>query len=435
MIRKREIRRASDLLRGLLAWVLGRWSYRSLACWSVLLGIADISERAWRKRIRHCGDWLAWVLSRLCMPLPEVSQTKGKRLCLVDGTTLGHVGGTGDDWRLQFTYDLVEGCLVDVRLGDQKMKESLVGIPTQPGDLLVADRYYGKRENLASVEAAQSYSLCRLAPHQCSLEEEDGQAFSVLSWLQTQPEEQRVCEYRSMVRVKEQRVAVRVMGLPLPEQAAAKARARALLRGRRKRQQVQPQTLFLAGWVLLVSTLPQEQWSCTELFWLYRQRWQIELLFKRLKQFLLLVRLNSCHPETVRATLLAALVGWMLQEQEMQEVLRVLEQEQAPDLIQAYLPLVEQWIEEDPPVPETLPMVPAISVWTISSAGLTRWRSMVWGLWSLERLRQCLPSLQRLFCPSARRRIHQRLAFRAWVQRFFSAKSPHLPTENRGPEP
>jgi hypothetical protein len=35
--RTREIDRASDLLRGLLAWVLGRCSFRQLGAWAVIL--------------------------------------------------------------------------------------------------------------------------------------------------------------------------------------------------------------------------------------------------------------------------------------------------------------------------------------------------------------------------------------------------------------
>ncbi len=60
--RQRGIERASDLLRALLAWVLGGCSFRQLGCWAVLLGVADISETAWRKRVRRCGDWLQWLL-------------------------------------------------------------------------------------------------------------------------------------------------------------------------------------------------------------------------------------------------------------------------------------------------------------------------------------------------------------------------------------
>src|SRR6185437_14152940 len=58
------------------------------------------------------------------------------------------------------------------------------------------------------------------------------------------------------------------------------------------------------------STLNEHQWSAEELFWLYRNRWQIELLIKQMKQFVLLVRLRSSHTETVQTTVLAALVAW-----------------------------------------------------------------------------------------------------------------------------
>src|SRR5260370_40142189 len=61
--RYREIKRASDLLRALLAWVLGGCSFRQLGCWAVILGVADISEAAWRKRVRQCGEWLHMVLA------------------------------------------------------------------------------------------------------------------------------------------------------------------------------------------------------------------------------------------------------------------------------------------------------------------------------------------------------------------------------------
>jgi hypothetical protein len=58
---------------------------------------------------------------------------------------------------------------------------------------------------------------------------------------------------------------------------------------------------WLAGSCRL-GTLDAHDFSAEELFWLYRNRWQIELLIKQMKQFLLLVRLRSRHPETVRAT-------------------------------------------------------------------------------------------------------------------------------------
>jgi len=417
--RTREIDRASDLLRALLAWALGGCSFRQLGCWAVILGVADISEAAWRKRVRLCGEWLHWLLTEIVAPAEQTATGQSKpRIILVDGTTLGETGGTGDDWRVQLAYDLVESRLVDVQIGDRQQAETLVGLPGRCGDLFVGDRNYGKRNNVVAMDALQAATLLRFSPKHCRVEQADGTTFLVSPWLQAQDEALSICEAEGYCVEGTERVKVRVLALRLPAEAAAQARERVLARAKRKKQVVQQETLLFAGWVLLLSTLEGRDWPARELFWLYRNRWQIELLIKQMKQFLLLVRLRSHHPETVRAALLAALVAWAFQEEEGQALVRTLvripEQGQQ-DLVQAYLPLLEHWDGEASDETEPVLLRP-FSFWLLLATCTSRWRAVVLGQWSLARVQTCLPRLRRFFCSGPRRRLHQRLGFQAWVQ-------------------
>jgi hypothetical protein len=286
------------------------------------------------------------------------------------------------------------------------------------------------RRNVIAVDEMRAASLVRFSPNHCRVEQADGSLFEVGHWLEGLPESVRLAEEEGYGVEGDRRVKVRVLALRLPPEEAQKARERVEARAKRKKQVVRPETLQLAGWVLLLSTLDARHFSAEELFWLYRSRWQIELLIKHLKPFLLLVRLRSRHPDTVRATVLAALVAWVLQEEEGQALLRsvALVPEQGQEsLVQAYLPLLEQWEAGDnteEAVGESAQegadeLRRPVSMWLVTACCLSRWRALVLGQWSAARVQLCLPRLRRFLCPSPRRRVHQRLCFLAWVQQRF----------------
>ncbi|GAC1636821.1 MAG: hypothetical protein NVS4B11_39350 [Ktedonobacteraceae bacterium] len=71
--RSRKIGTATDLLRGLLAYVYTTHSFQHLSMWSVLLGLADVSANDWRKRLRKASAWLDWLLQEVLAMASPVS--------------------------------------------------------------------------------------------------------------------------------------------------------------------------------------------------------------------------------------------------------------------------------------------------------------------------------------------------------------------------
>src|SRR5258708_5198245 len=68
--RKRGLSSAAQLLRARLSYALCAPSFRRVGVWAVLIGLADLSENAWRKALRRASDWLAWRLSELFAGAP-----------------------------------------------------------------------------------------------------------------------------------------------------------------------------------------------------------------------------------------------------------------------------------------------------------------------------------------------------------------------------
>ena len=108
---------------------------------------------------------------------------------------------------------------------------------------------------------------------------------------------------------------MRLVLLPKPAEAAAAARQAAERASRKdQRKQLDPRTLACADHLILLTSLPPARFTVAQLGALYRLRWQIELLFKRLKSLLHLDRLPAKDADLARAWLHAHLLIALLVE-------------------------------------------------------------------------------------------------------------------------
>lgn len=195
-----------------------------------------------------------------------------------------------------------------VRVTDQHGGESLKHFALQPREVVVADNGYGSRRRVATVVSQQADAVLRITPSTFPLQEPEGREVDVLAWLQSPGEPVRskhcCCWW-------EQKCSqVRLIASRLPPKEAETARQRKIQRAKDKGKPVTEEMLFLAGWVLLITTLPEPNWSEAEVLRLYRARGPAELVYKRMKQLLRLKQIRSTTPEGAQATVRAFLVAW-----------------------------------------------------------------------------------------------------------------------------
>ncbi len=108
-------------------------------------------------------------------------------------------------------------------------------------------------------------------------------------------------------------IAGRICAVKKIVSAANHERERILREASKKCRKVKPQTLEAAGYTFVFTTLDQSIPAKTVPA-IYRTRWQIELMFKRLKSFLGLGHLHNKNPESAKAWLHGKLLAACLIE-------------------------------------------------------------------------------------------------------------------------
>jgi Transposase DDE domain len=389
--RVRALPSAQALLRALLCFVLSLSSLKQLSGWSRLIGVTTtvISAQAWHKRLQKSSAWLLWLFAEcLQVRLPTPPLPGEQRILLVDATFLNEMGATGDLWRLHCAYDLLKGDLAWVQVSDRSIGESLTHVPIRPGDILVGDKAYSKAPQLLAVDERQAFSLTRFSPWHLPVFARQAPAdtpdfrIDVRGWLAgLRP---GTHQRHAVVISQGKRLPVRLIAVVFPDEQAEALRQQRQKQAREKGSKLSEQSLFFAGFHLLVTTLPQTSWPMALVLELYRCRWQIEILFKRIKQVLDTHRLPCRCPQTAQAMIAALLVAWLLIEDEASELRRQ--------------------------ITDGEPLALPVSSWQLNQWGKAGLQHVVAGWWSPAQLRAIAPELRRLFREKRQRplREHQR---------------------------
>ena len=189
----------------------------------------------------------------------------------------------------------------------------------------------------------------------------EGTPFDVAAWLPTSAGE------TAAMAVVAATHPLRLLACRLSSEAAKREAYRRRRKAVKVGSQVQAQTLVYAAWLLLITSLPAADWSMAAVLTLYRARWQVELLCKRIKQLLRLHSVPSGIYSANAAFLAWSLVGWALLDRQVDHVCE-------------HLPASSRWHS-------TVLMVDAF-------------RSMLWGHWTGTAIWSHLAEVRRYLRPS-----------------------------------
>ncbi len=116
-------------------------------------------------------------------------------------------------------------------------------------------------------------------------------------------------------KYKEKSALVRVVAGKLPEEQTKKAQKRKKANASRKQHKITEDTLFCAGWIVVITSL-DIGYCGEEILHLYRSRWQVELLFKRFKQNFAITTVKAGSTSYAEAEVFLWLIIWTMTERQ-----------------------------------------------------------------------------------------------------------------------
>jgi len=318
--RKRGVRSADALLHLALLYGPGGLSLRSTASYATEAGIADLCDVSLLDRLRNASDFLSDVLAHLLAHRRGDAPTDGRlQLSLVDGSTISLAGSTGSDWRLHARYEPARGGFTDLVVTDASTAEALSCVAVRPGDVLVQDRGYGRLRNFAHAQSQGADFITRIGWRSVNLFHPCGERFDLIAALS--PDGPAVVEHPVRIGAGGNAMAARLIIARKPPEATERQHKRLRRKASRKGHQTDARTLLAAGFMMLLTSLPDTRAAAAEVVRLYRLRWQIELAFKRLKSLGGFDALPASDPRLARSWLLAHLIAAVLIEASLGEAL------------------------------------------------------------------------------------------------------------------
>jgi len=305
--RCRKVPNADVLLRVLLLHLGEGCSLRETSALAREGGLADLSDVAIMDRLRLSSEWFRWMNEQIMYTWVDRQPTAvfGTRwnIRIVDGTRVQEPGPTGASWLIHHSVG-IPSLLCDEIIASPhgELGETFKRFTVHPDDLFIGDRAYGVRPGIFHVVRGGGDVLVRFAIDNLPLQTRLGKPFHLLNRLRTLGP-RAIGDWRVRLENNGQTLDGRVCAIRKSRQAAEQARKDVIRQAQKSGGKPKPETLEAAGFIFIFTTLEHEALTACDALEIYRGRWQIELVFKRLKSILALGHLRKIDEQAAKAWL------------------------------------------------------------------------------------------------------------------------------------
>jgi len=312
------------VMRTLLIHIAQGYSLRETTVKAKVAGISDVSDVALLKRLRLSEGWFKALCQNLLRERMDISNlyAHGIAMRLVDGTNVKEPGKTGSLWRIHYSMSLPDLCCDYFQITATKgvgTGETYKQFPAGENDCIIGDRVYSTPPGVEYLEQCGAYSLVRVNTQSLPIYAEKGRSMNLLSSIKKRVIDGGAKEWNVYVKKADGSYVEGRLCIIRKSEHAIQTCIKKLKREACKQQSaLKPSTLEFAKYIILFTTLPKKDFPATSVLEWYRIRWQIELVFKRLKSLIGLGHLPKYDERSSRAWLYGKLFVGLLVEKLIQ---------------------------------------------------------------------------------------------------------------------
>ena len=314
--RFRGICNAMALIKSILFFAISKISLAQLAAITQAVGLASMSDTAWRKCLLKIIPFLDTIIQNLLNAIITIPFGKeSPKVFLVDATSVRLQGKEQYLERIHVSFDLNNNRIAQLKITDKHTAESFSHFSMNPGEIFIGDAGYSYVRNFVYAIEQGADVIIRINPQNFPLYDIMGNRLKYENLMPNSKEQSTstLC----LLKYNGKYYKARIVIGRLPQNKIKAAQKRKSSVSSKKQKHIRPETTRNAGFVFLVTSLTGEEYGQDAILELYRARWQVELLFKCFKQKLDIRTIRIASPTYARVMIYLWLIIFIITERNL----------------------------------------------------------------------------------------------------------------------